>query len=143
MEAQPLPAAPHGIGGSVCIIYCNICLKSGNKPIGSALGGICTHLWSKYVKAMSRSFHSLFKLFKTDMILYMAKGAKFSCELRGTKQNSPPYSNTNFLLLPVSPLQLNSHQRLVQNAYNYILNLKIAKTNYSNYQTDITVDFTL
>jgi hypothetical protein len=34
----------HGIGGSVCIIYCNICLKYSNEPIGSTLGGICTHL---------------------------------------------------------------------------------------------------
>src|ERR1700733_5666281 len=58
------PSAVHGIGGSVCIIYCNICLKSSNKPIGSALGCICIHLWSKYGTKRAMSFiFSTFSLF--------------------------------------------------------------------------------
>src|ERR1700733_10982169 len=60
------PSAVDGIGASVCIIYCNICLQSGNKPIGSALGGICTHLWSKYVtkRAISFIFSIIFAFFQ-------------------------------------------------------------------------------
>ena len=55
------PSAVHGIGASVCIIYCNICLQSG-----SALGGICTHLWSKYVtkRAISFIFSIIFAFFQ-------------------------------------------------------------------------------
>ena len=39
--------------------------------------------------------------------------------------------------------QLNSHEKLIQNAYNYVLILKITKTNSYDHQTDITVEFTL
>ena len=60
------PSAVHGIGGSVCIIYCNICLQSSNKLIGSTLGGICTHLWSKYIteRAISFIFSIIFAFFQ-------------------------------------------------------------------------------
>ena len=36
----------------------------------------------------------------------------------------------------VSPPWLNSHQKLIQNAYNYVSILKITKTSYFNHQTE-------
>ena len=56
-------------------------------------------------------------------------------------QASP--SNASAQDITVQKSQLNSHEKLIQNAYNYVLILKITKTNCYDHQTDITVEFTL